>query len=215
MVGNFVIQSIDRSSAGITVYIAPGGGSSAGDPLFMSAELWKEMNYRAGDTITEKDYLAIREQESLSRCISRAMKILSSSDHSVNQLKKKLQEYDFSEETVEKALSYVVEKGYVNENQQAMRLTENYIRHKFWGKKRIIAELLMRGYGKESVIYALSRVSEKAYMRSLHALLDRKYSLIESEDDKNRLFASLFRFGYSLSEIERAVADLESGTLEE
>lgn len=214
MNANYIIESVERSHAGITVTVCAAHNPEEKSTFFMSGELWKETKCKTGDTISEATFEDIQNREVLSRAISRALKILSGSDQSALQLKKKLQSFEFPEDAIEKAVQYVVDHNYIDENRQTLHLAEYFVRHKFWGRKRIAAELLMRGYKKDAIIYATTQIMNTTYMKALHALMDRKYMMIESEDDKNKLFASLCRFGYSLSEINQAIRELESPDLD-
>ena len=177
--------------------------------LLLSADIWKKLGHREGDRITESQLDEIRRAEELCRAISRTVKILSGSDHSRVQLLRKLKIYGFEGEVAQQAADYAESHDYINEERQALRAAEYFVRHKFWGRKRIAAELLMRGYKKPAIVAAAASISEEAYMASLHALMDRKFLSAETKEDREKLFGSLFRLGYSIPEIKEAVKELQ------
>lgn len=206
----FRIENVTRTPAGTSVFLLPLGGGGEEVTLLLSEEFWKPLGYKAGTELTESEEEELKSREELSRAVSRTVKILSSSDHSRIQLLRKLKMHGFEGEAAERAADYAEAHGYINENRQAERAAEYFVRHKYWGRKRIAAELLMRGYRKSAVVHAAETIDEDTYMASLHVMMDRKYKLASSREERERLFASLSRLGYSLSEIKLAEKDLEN-----
>jgi len=205
----YQIISVVRTPAGISAVIGPEDGEER-ETLLLSGEFWTPLGLSLGDTIDEDTLCDIRRAELLSRAVSRSVKILAGSDHSRSQLLRKLKVFGFEDEVAALAADYAEEHGYINEERQALAAAENFVRHKFWGRKRIAAELLMRGYKKSAILYAADHISDEAYMTALHVLLDRKYKIVMGKEDRDRLFASLYRQGFSLSEINAAVKELEN-----
>lgn len=200
--------SVDRTPAGMAVSFSPVDGGEL-IPLLLSQEFWTPLGYRVGDRLTETDLQAVRQAEELSRAVSRTLRILAGSDHSRAALLRKLKLFGFEAAAAEGAADYAERQGYINEERQALRTAEYFIRHKFWGRKRIAAELFQRGYRKDAIRYATDHISSAMYMTALHALLDRKYTAAGSHEERERLYASLYRMGYSLSEINLAIKELD------
>lgn len=205
----YQIISVVRTPAGISTVIAPQDDGER-ETLLLSGEFWTPLGLSLGDTVDEGTLGEIRQAELLSRAVSRSMKILAGSDHSRSQLMRKLKAFGFEEVVAGLAADYAEEHGYIHEERQALAAAESFVRHKFWGRKRIAAELLMRGYKKSAILYATDHISDEAYMTALHVLLDRKYKIAMGKEDRDRLFASLYRQGFSLSEINAAVKELEN-----
>ena len=205
----YQIISVVRTPAGISAVIEL-PGSEERETLLLSGEFWTPLGLSRGDTIEEDTLSELRRAELLSRAVSRCVKILAGSDHSRSQLLRKLKMFGFEEEIASLAADYAEEHGYIDEERQALSAAESFVRHKYWGRKRIAAELLMRGYKKTAILYAADHISDEAYMTALHVLLDRKYKIAMEKEDRDRLFASLYRQGFSLSEINAAVKELEN-----
>ncbi len=204
----YEIASVSRTPAGMSVVFS----CPEEEPLtlLLSADIWKKLGHQEGERITEEALDNIRGAEELCRAISRTVKILSGSDHSRVQLLRKLHHFGFEGEVAEKAADYAEAHDYINEERQALRAADYFVRHKYWGRKRIAAELLMRGYKKPAIVKAAESISEEAYMTSLHALMDRKFRMAETKEDREKLFGSLFRLGYSIPEIKEAVKELQN-----
>ena len=206
----FRIENATRTPAGVSVVLSPLADGAEDVALLLAEEFWKPLGYAAGTELPEDKVDELRELEELSRAVSRTLKILSGSDHSRVQLLRKLKLHGFEGEVADRAADYAERRGYINEDRQAERAAEYFVRHKYWGRKRIAAELLMRGYRKSAVVHAAETINETTYMTSLHIMMDRKYKLASTREEREHLYASLSRLGYSLSEIKLAEKDLEN-----
>ena len=210
----FRIENATRTPAGVSVVLSPLVDGDEELTLLLAEEFWKPLGYAAGTELSEDAVDELKGLEELSRAVSRTLKILSGADHSRVQLIRKLKMHGFEGEPAERAADYAETHGYIDENRQAAHAAEYFVRHKYWGRKRIAAELLMRGYRKSAVVHAAEMIDDDTYMASLHVMMDRKYRLASSREEREHLFASLFRLGYSLSEIKLAEKDLAEKDLE-
>jgi regulatory protein len=119
----------------------------------------------------------------------------------------KLKGYDFSEEICEYAADYAVEHGMVKEDVQVEHAIDTYLRRKYWGRRRIVAELSAKGYPREVIENALAEIPEEEFMHALHVILVRKYGEIPADpQEKQKMILSLLRMGYSGNEIKDALA---------
>jgi regulatory protein len=143
----------------------------------------------------------------LSRAIARMKGILSYSGVSRRTLIHKLKGYDFSEEICECAADYAVEHGMVREELQVEHAIDTYLRRKYWGRRRIVAELSAKGYPREVIENALAEIPEEEFAHALHVILVRKYGEIPADpQEKQKMILSLLRMGYSGNEIKDALA---------
>lgn len=206
----YKITGIDNTSAGVSVSVTK---KDDGTQLSMliSDDSYDKLKYRAGDELTEEQYAEFSRAAELNRALSRTVKILSYSDHSKAQLVKKLASYGFSKEISVLAADEASKLGYINEAEQATRAAVYYAKNKYWGKKRIAAELLFRGYERSATLAALSAVTENEYRTSLMHIIRRKYTPIpESYDEKMKMISSLCRLGYSASEVNSVIEVLRN-----
>lgn len=204
----YKILSVDETKAGISVETQCSADGEVKKSL-LSKEFWTSLGFDQGDVLTEAKYEAFQQTVVTSRAVARAMGILSSSDHSRGKLIHRLMKYGFDRDTASAAADYAVDHGYIKEGEQTMRIAAFYARTKHWGKKRIAAELIGRGYCKDAVITAVDSVSEEDYFRALMTLVGKKYP--EKTDDPHEYqlrVAALSRMGYNISEIRRAFAEM-------
>lgn len=200
----YKITAIIKNIAGVSVKIEP----EEGDPIdfLITVSSFKELALSEGDTLTEEEFSALETEASFCRAAARAVKILSYSSHSKSALVRKLCQYGFERDVAVRAADLSIEKGQLDEKRQAEHLTDYYLRHKYWGKKRIAAELMSRGYGKDAIVDALSQVDEDRFAENLARLIARK-AVPEDRHERDRYISALSRMGYSLPEILRAIKD--------
>ena len=196
----YSIKSVSESPAGISVSIRIGTADTNETVEYLiSREFWHWGRLQSGAAITEEEYLGMDRSATLSRAIARMKGILSYSGLSRRTLIHKLKGYDFSEE--------ICEYGMVRENLQVEHAIDTYLRRKYWGRRRIVAELSAKGYPREVIENALAEIPEEEFMHALHVILVRKYGEIPADpQEKQKMILSLLRMGYSGNEIKDALA---------
>lgn len=204
----YSIKSVSESPAGISVSIRIGTAEANETVEYLiSREFWHWGRLQSGGAITEEDYLRMERSAALSRAIARMKGILSYSGVSRRTLIHKLKGYDFSEEICEYAADYAVEHGMVKEDVQVEHAIDTYLRRKYWGRRRIVAELSAKGYPREVIENALAEIPEEEFMHALHVILVKKYGEIPADSqEKQKMILSLLRMGYSGNEIKDALA---------
>lgn len=204
----YSIKSVSESPAGISVSILIGTADNYETTEYLiSREFWQWGRLQNGSDITEEDFLGMDRSAALSRAIARMKGILSYSGVSRRMLIQKLKGYDFSEEICTTAANYAVEHGMVQEDVQVEHAVDTYLRRKYWGRRRIAAELSAKGYPREVIESALADIPEEDFMHALHVILERKYGEIPADpQEKQKMILSLLRMGYSGNEIKDALA---------
>ena len=204
----YSIKSVSESPAGISVSILIGTADNYETTEYLiSREFWQWGRLQNGSHITEEDFLGMDRSAALSRAIARMKGILSYSGVSRRTLVQKLKGYDFSEEICECAADYAVEHGMVREEVQVEHAVDTYLRRKYWGRRRIAAELSAKGYPREVIESALADIPEEDFMHALHVILERKYGEIPADpQEKQKMILSLLRMEYSGNEIKDALA---------
>ena len=204
----YSIKSVSESPAGISVSILIGTADNYETTEYLiSREFWQWGRLQNGSDITEEEFLGMDRSAALSRAIARMKGILSYSGVSRRMLIQKLKGYDFSEEICTTAADYAVEHGMVREDVQVEHAVDTYLRRKYWGRRRIAAELSAKGYPREVIESALADIPEEDFMHALHVILERKYGEIPADpQEKQKMILSLLRMGYSGNEIKEALA---------
>lgn len=167
----------------------------------ISVEDYENMEVSEGDVINSRVYSELEVLSGVRSAYKRGIGILAASDYSQSALVRKLTLLGFDKECSIAAVDILCDKGYINEKRQTKRLAYAYAQRKLWGKKRIAADLMSKGYSSSLVKSAVGCVPEEIYRDGLSRLIDKKCSSIPSGRELDKLVASLSRMGYSIGEI--------------
>lgn len=211
---NYTLTAIDDTRAGISAEIICNDDGERTILLFKPS-VWKEEGVKKGECFDDEVMQQLRNAADFSRAIARAEGMLASSDYSRQRLISRLLHYNLPRDICEKTAEYMIEHGYINEEDQTKRITRFFCIRKHWGKKRIAAELMGRGYDRKVIFASLATVSDEEYFNSLMAYVEKKYpEPCEDKAERERRIASLSRLGYSISEINRALGEAEEFYME-
>ena len=137
----------------------------------------------------------------------RALNIVSFGANTAKGLIIKLRRRGIDEEAAREAVNMLLEKGYLNEEKDLNREIERCIRKK-WGRNRIVAHLHSKGYEDEVISEADDAFSEVDFpVLCLELLCDKCDEIPKDPKEKQKLIASLARYGYSMSEIKYAFSE--------
>ncbi|MBE6587755.1 MAG: hypothetical protein E7647_04995 [Ruminococcaceae bacterium] len=181
------------------------GESGEAINLLVPISSYYDAHLREGKVISDECFEEIYELSGIAEAQKKAEWILSGGDHSKKQLVLKLVRADIDRRYAEKAALLMEERGFIDEYSQAERIAKGYCRRKYWGKKRITAELMAKGYERDAVFAAVAFITPEEYKSSLLTVIERKYPTPpEDKREKDRRIAALIRLGYSISEISEA-----------
>ncbi len=204
----YKVTKIYDAGGGVYTDLAPmeeGFESPETLTLFLRISDFYDAHLSVGKVISDEKFEELYEKSFLALAIAAAEKIVSMGSYSKKQLIAKLLQKKTDREYAAKAALIMEERGYIDEDSQAERLALAFCRRKYWGKKRIIASLLEKGYEKQAVIRAADLVPREEYAVALQTIIERKYPTPpEDKREKDRRIAALIRLGFSLSEITEA-----------
>lgn len=173
--------------------------------LLVPISAYYDAHLREGKVISDECFEEIYELSGVAEAQKKAEWILSGGDHSKRQLILKLVRADIDRKYAEKAALIMEERGFIDEFAQAERIAKGYCRRKYWGKKRIMQELLQKGYERDAVFAAVGFITPEEYKSALQTVIERKYpDPPEDKREKDKRIAALLRLGYSISEISEA-----------
>lgn len=147
------------------------------------------------------------------RATLRAMSLLTSKDYAKQELIDKLAKSRYPKESIKKAVAYVESYGYIDD----YRYAYNYFNFKAANKSKRIIEMKLMQKGINSNI--IKEISDGFYednqdceLNQSIKLIRKKLKLAEDEyienldfKEKNKLMAFLFRRGYSMDIINKAL----------
>lgn len=208
----YTVRSVTESPAGISVsvrIVRDGTDENESVEYLIAPELWCWGRLAAGTALPEDDYFLMEHHAAFSRALARAKSILSYSGHSRADLISRLRHYGFDDGICEETADYAVSEGLVREDAQALHAADTFLRRKYWGRKRIQAELAARGYPADVIRDALDAIPAEDFARTLRLIIERKYGAPPADPgEKQKMVLSLLRLGYTGSEIKDAIADI-------
>lgn len=201
---NYRITSVKKSRNGITVILEGTEYVHDTQTLTMSEDMWQGLPFGKDDTLTADEAGEIRRLIEHQEAKLAAERILDYAGNSRTSLVRKLRQRGFSAESAENAADIAESSGLLNESRDAKSKAEYYLRHKRWGKRRIFAELIAKGYGRAAVSEAVNSLDEDAFAENLMYLIEKKPAPSDRGELK-KYIASFCRMGYSAGQVVDAI----------
>ena len=124
------------------------------------------------------------------------------------RLEEKLRRHGYSVDIASKAAEELVSRGYIDEENDALRLCDSMISKKY-GARKILVALRNRGYTRPVIQKAEEFLSEIDFSEVCESLIRTKIKkLPENRDETKKLIAKLTALGYNVGEIRKALERL-------
>lgn len=153
-------------------------------------------------------YEEVEREAHIYGAYKRAIYLLGFASQSRRAIYNKLVSKGFDPECSRIALDRLTDNGLLCEAESAAREAEKCAQ-KLWGEERIRAALYEKGYADESISSALYALEDSGidFEENCLLLIKKKYSLLPSDKKElQKIISSLMRYGYSISQIKRAIA---------
>ena len=127
---------------------------------------------------------------------------------SLKGLERKLVQKGFDLGVAREAVGYISSRSVVDEAEVALRRLELMVK-KLWGMSRIIAKLHEEGFSSETLASIDDFIREVDFAENCALLIEKKFGRVPSDrGEREKMLASLSRYGYSMSEIKKAISIL-------
>jgi regulatory protein len=131
--------------------------------------------------------------DALARCYTH----LARREHSVAEMRVRLEQANFEDQTIEEALATVVEQGYLNDERYARLLATDRRAIDGWGVDRIRTRLESAGVDRDLIEATLVGFDAPSERQAAAGLLARRFrEPLRDDRDRQRAFAALIRQGY-------------------
>ena len=143
-----------------------------------------------------------------------AFRFLSYRSRSVLEVKRKLQEKEFSPHTITATLSRLMELGYLNDLEYAVTVARSSVENKQWGPIRIHDALVKKGIAKDIIDHTLTEFTkEYDVTRVARLAFDSKFSLkpdqLAEEKTRRKVIGYLKRKGFNWNTILAVIKSVE------
>ncbi len=179
-------------------------GAPARIKLHLLVEQYAALKPTVGAITLEKAD-ALAEAGRLCAAIRRGMNLLGYSDPSARRLAYKLTAKGIDRETAAAAVAYLVDQGYIREdNAAALRAEQNS--RKGWGPLRIREDLRAQGFSSEAAEEAMEALAEVDWTEACAEVIRKKYGEIPSDrGERQKLIAAMLRLGYDADTVREAM----------
>ncbi|MBR6727511.1 MAG: RecX family transcriptional regulator [Clostridia bacterium] len=155
--------------------------------------------------ISAEGLAELRREAEVCAAIGAGLRCLGAGGSSKRRLVEKLRLRGFDFATANAATEELAEKGYLREEESALREAEKDLA-KLWGDRRILSDLQAKGYNGGALQYAKARLrSEDSVARCAQLIRKRRMALPADEAEARKFFAALVRYGYSPEEIKKVL----------
>ena len=174
----------------------------------LTAGQYFELNLQKGE-ISEETFDAIERASRLTGAIRQGENLLSYGANSALTLTRKIMRHGYTQAEASDAVAHLQARGLIDEWADLSREVEKCLR-KHWGAERIRGHLWSRGYDREVMERLPELLDDIDFPDHCAALLRKQYGgLPESREERNRVTAALYRYGYRLDEIKEAFKRLQ------
>lgn len=180
-------------------------GNIQRETFLVSSALVADLRLCKGET-TRDCFDAVSHGSQIRNAVKRGLGILGYGSCSERTLCKKLVLKGIDREIAEQAVYELKLAGYIDSRSDALREAERCVA-KLWGKRRITATLFSKGYEDDAVHAALYSLEDDGVdFSELCAERIRRYTggIPTDRAQREKLIASLMRYGFSRSEIKDA-----------
>lgn len=155
---------------------------------------------------TQAHYDTVSHGSQVYCAMKRGLYLLGYGSCSARALCGKLIAKSVARDVARQAVEELSRAGYLDERADAMREAERCVSKK-WGRRRITEALYAKGFPKETIREALDRLEDDG-VDFIEVCADRIRQRTEmvppNREDRQKLIASLVRYGFSTSEIREA-----------
>ena len=141
-------------------------------------------------------------EEAFGAALRTAFNILGYKDNTEYQLREKLNERGYNEQTVDAVCSYMIEKGFINDERMLYRLVRSLADSRLYGRARIKREIVRRHFSQNALDtfdFDNEELEDVDFVENCLKLIKKKGGMRDE-----RTYAALVRYGHSPSDIREA-----------
>ena len=193
-----------RGGGGVEFVFSPEGGGDFS--LVLSDEFYLDWYSRAGDIVSDDEYLFLEGEAEYYSAIGVAVRLLDYGETTAAALVRKLTQRGISRDAAVRAAEKLREMSLIDEERFARRAVRFYLEKKCLGRSRILAEMYKKGFGREYVNTAMAEIEDEDILLACKKQIEKKFggSLPADPAERRRAVAALSRLGFTSSEISRA-----------
>lgn len=156
-----------------------------------------ELIYKQGiqkDSLIDVESIKeIVKEDEFIKCKNSALRTVEKTYKTEKELKDKLKERGFEEDTIKRTLDFLKEYNLLNDEKYAEMYIKDRLRTQ--GRNKIKYALIRKGISEEVLLDKLSNIDQEDENDTAFKLAEKKYNMLKKkESDKYKLSQKLFRF---------------------
>lgn len=167
-----------------------------------------DLKLQVGQELSAKALHGLKDQATYDKARSQALDQLSRRPRSQWELQQYLQRRQYDEEVIDQTITYLSERGYLNDVEFAQRWVENRRLLKPTSRRRLRQELQQKRVSAANINLALAS-DETDEQQVLKSLIEKKRQQAKYQDDL-KLMQFLARQGFSYGDIRTVLDELSS-----
>lgn len=143
--------------------------------------------------------------------VTKAEQYCATGEQCRSAVRDKLLTWGAGQELRERIVDYLTENDFINEERYCRIYCDSKMHLQKWGRVKIAYQLRSKRIDNTTINKALQEINEEDYQETLSSLTRNKNNSITEPDNKKRrakLMSFLSSHGFTISEIENAVAEL-------
>ena len=213
---NIRIESMKRLSGwgDVSVTVKEGSGRSSEALVFVvSGRFFEDARLEIGE-IDEEMLEALATEAGVHAAFKRGINILRYTSLSKKALAQRLREKGIAAADAAAAVERLETFRYIQEKNSAVRVAQ-LAEKKGWGAARILREVKAKGYDEHACSFVRSCLKQVSFERHAAEVLQKKFGgYPEDERERQKAYRLLVSYGYTGSEINRALAALRDDDLD-
>jgi regulatory protein len=179
----------------------------------LKKEILLEHHLHEGDTISDRLIDEVLLSEEKSRAKEKALRLLSHRARSVQELRKRLIEKEYSERTVDRVVEDFLRVGLLNDQTFASDFARSRMAQRPVGKRLLKQEIVLKGISEEiaekSVEEAYGKQTEEEVAESLIRKRVKRYGGEDPQKVRKKHSEFLFRRGFNWDVISAVLSEVE------
>ncbi len=177
-------------------------------PVRVSYTDWSELALPRDELLSEEQHRHLQEVTHRWRVREQALRLLSSRDHSVDELRQKLRQRFRERSLIEACLQELVGRGLLSDERFARHFIESRLSSRDHGPYRLLGELRQRGVSRELAESVLSQYDDAALWHEKAARLLDKMLRKSKPGARENLWQKLYQHGFPREVIDRVLDEL-------
>lgn len=177
--------------------------------MTVDATYWYGLGIKNKTEIDDEQLMQLKSCVNFRRAFNKAVELISRREHSRKEVVTKLTQRNYAD-VAEDVADELESRGYLDDVRFAQMYAKELKDRKGYGKRRIVQELYLKGIDRD-IIQDVTEETDEDPTENIKEIIRRKYiKCLDNEKGINRTINGLVRYGYSYSDIKKALKEIDN-----